>query len=172
MDLFSRKELIMSCHLGTCVLITVTLRLDDAHGQYSYMEAAWRLLPVIQQRQFSCWSLNLEIGGFKLLPPSFSFSFFFLFFLPAHSLIYPGFRCSNYTCQGKSARLPWSTSLSSREWTLPSQARQALTVSSLSETARLKRSHHNGLRSVGQGPTCAVLVGRKPLPCYTQQNEN
>lgn len=93
--------------------------------QYSYLEAAWRLLHIIQQRQFSCWSLNLEIGGFKLLPPSFSFSFFFLFFLPAHSLIYPGFCCSNYTCQGKSAKLPWSTSLSSREWTLPSQARQA-----------------------------------------------
>lgn len=40
MDLFSRKQLIMVCHLGTCVLITVTLWLDDAYGDNI---PTWRL---------------------------------------------------------------------------------------------------------------------------------
>lgn len=121
MDLFSRKELIMICHLGTSLLIIVTLWLDDAmERQHSYMEA------VACHPTKTVFMLKLQFGNRWLQVTSSKF-FFFLFLLPAHFLSYPGFRGSNYTCQGKSARQPWSTSLSSSEWrpSLPRQSRQA-----------------------------------------------
>lgn len=126
MGLFSRKELIMICHLGTSLLIIVTLWLDDAYGETTFLHGGC-MESVACHPTKTVFMLKLKFGNRWFQVTSSKF-FFFLFLLPAHSLSYPGFCGSNYTCQGKSARLPWSTSLSSREWrpSLPRQGRHSL----------------------------------------------